>query len=128
MDEKKDFYQVVEEICAQDLRYKADAYEFMMQALHFTQDKLQRKTHVTGKELLGGIREFAIKQYGPMAKTVLAHWGITKTQDFGNIVFNMVDKKILSKTEADSIDDFKDVYDFEVVFGNVIRDSINKES
>ncbi len=126
MEEKKNFYQVVEEICARDSRYKADAYEFILQALHFTQGKLQRKTHVSGRELLEGIREFAIEQYGPMAKTVLAHWGIIKTRDFGNIVFNMVDKKILSKTETDSIKDFEDVYDFAVVFGNVIRDSINK--
>lgn len=127
MEEQKNFYQMVEEICAQDERYKPDAYEFIMQALHFTQNKLKRESHVTGRELLEGIREFAIEQYGPMAKTVLKHWGIAKTQDFGNIVFNLVNKKVLSKTETDSIDDFKDVYDFEVVFGNVLRDSVIEE-
>ena len=126
MAEKKDFYQVVEEICAADSRYKADVYEFVLQALHFTQTKLKRETHVTGKELLEGIREFAIEQYGPMVKTVLSHWGINKTEDFGNVVFNMVNKKLLSKTETDSIDDFKNVYDFEIVFANVLRDSVIK--
>jgi uncharacterized repeat protein (TIGR04138 family) len=127
MDEERNFYQVVEEICAADSRYKSDAYEFVMQALHFTQNKLKRKGHITGKELSGGIREFVIEQYGPMAKTVLRHWGITKTQDFGNIVFNLLDKKVLFKTETDSIDDFKDVYDFESVFGDVVWDKIIKE-
>ena len=74
-EELKDFYQAVEEICARDSRYKADAYEFLMQTLGFTQKKLKRETHVTGRELLEGIKEFAIQQYGPMAKTVLRHWG-----------------------------------------------------
>ena len=126
MEEKKDFYQVVEEVYAQDNRYKPDAYEFVMQALHFTQSKLKREKHVSGGELLGGIREFAIEQYGPMAKTVFSHWGINKTDDFGNIVFNMVDKKLLSKTAEDSVDDFKDVYDFQAAFGNVLGDSAIK--
>lgn len=126
MSEKKNFYQAIDEICAKDSRYNPDAYEFVMQALHFTQGKLKREKHVTGRELLEGIREFVIEQYGPMAKTVLRHWGISKTEDFGNIVFNMVDKKLLSKTEEDSIADFKDVYDFEHVFGNILRDSAIK--
>ena len=59
-----------------------------------------------------------------MARVVLTHWGITKTEDFGNIVFNMIGKSLLSKTEADSIDDFKGVYDFNAAFGNILSDSI----
>lgn len=124
--EQKDFYQVVEGIVRQDDRYHLDAYEFLMQALYFTQKKLKREGHLRGRELLEGIRKFAIEQYGPMAKTVLSHWGVTKTEDFGNIVFNMLAKKLLSKTEEDSLKDFKDVYDFEVVFANVLRDSVIK--
>jgi uncharacterized repeat protein (TIGR04138 family) len=124
MKEKKDFYQVIEEICAGDDRYKPDSYEFVMQALHFTQTKLKKQGHLSGQELLEGVRQFAIEQYGPMAKTVLNHWGINKTEDFGNIVFNMVEKKLLSKTENDSMDDFKDIYDFDVAFSNVLGDSI----
>jgi uncharacterized repeat protein (TIGR04138 family) len=127
MEEKKNFYQIVEEIYALDNRYKPDAYEFVMQALNFTQKKLARETHITGKELLAGIREFAIEQYGVMAKTVLTHWGIRKTDDFGTIVFIMVDNKILSKTETDSIEDFKEVYDFEEAFGNIFRNIVIKD-
>ena len=127
MQEKKDFYRTVELICEKDKRYKLDAYEFVIQALYFTQKKLKKQTHISGKELSEGLRDFAIEQFGPMAKTVLTHWGITRTQDFGNIVFNMIDKKLLSKTEEDSITDFSDVYDFEVAFANVLRDSVIKD-
>lgn len=127
MPENKDFYKTIEEICAKDTRYKPDSYEFTLQALNFTQNKLKRQGHVSGRELLEGIRELVIEQYGPMSKALLNHWGIAKTEDFGNIVFNMVEKGLLSKTEADSPDDFKDVYDFEVTFGNVLDDSIINE-
>lgn len=114
---KIDFYKKVEEITEKDPRYKADAYEFLMQALWYTQKKLNRKGHVTARELLEGIREFGLEQYGPLAKTVFGHWGIKTTEDFGEIVFNMVDNKLLGKTDEDSRDDFKNVYDFNEAFG-----------
>jgi len=97
-----------------------------MQALSFTQQKLKRQAHVSGKELLECVREFAVEQYGPMTKTVLSHWGVTSTEDFGNIVFNLVERKVLSKTDTDSIEDFKNVYDFNAAFGNVLRESVIK--
>lgn len=124
MEEKKDFYTLIEEICEKDSRYKPDAYEFTMRALNFTQGRLKREAHVTGKELLEGIREFAIEQYGAMAKNVFSHWGIITTLDFGNIVFNLVERKVLSKTETDSIEDFKDIYDFDKTFSSVLRESV----
>ena len=127
MDEQKNFYDIVEEICQKDSRYKPDAYEFVMQALHYTQKKLNRQTHVSGKELLEGIRELAIEQYGVMVKTVLAHWGIRETEDFGTIVFIMVEKKILSKTDTDLLDDFKAGYDFKEAFGNILASSMIEE-
>ena len=127
MERQINFYKAVEEICTTDARYKPDSYEFLMQALHYTQGKLKAKTHISGRQLLEGLREFAIEQYGPMTKTVLKHWGITRTEDFGHIVFNMVHKRLLSKTEEDSLEDFKDVYDFETVFGNVLKDSVIKD-
>lgn len=111
-----DFNKKVEEIIEKDSRYKFDAYVFVMEALWFTQNKLKRKGHVTGKELLGGIREFAIEQYGPMTKTVFKHWGIRVTEDFGEIVFNMVENGLMSRTDRDCRDDFKNVYDFGEAF------------
>ena len=111
-----DFNKKVEEIIKRDPRYKPDAYEFVMQALFFTQRKLNRRGHVTGKELLEGVRECGLEQYGPMTKTVLQHWGIAKTEDFGEIVFNMVRNGLMGKNESDSRDDFKNVYDFKQAF------------
>ncbi|MBN1912783.1 MAG: hypothetical protein JW788_00125 [Candidatus Omnitrophica bacterium] len=121
MEEKKDFSRIIEEVFTRDSRYKPDSYEFLMQSLAFTQKKLKRQGHISGRELLEGIREFAIDQYGPMAKTVLSHWGISKTRDFGNMVFNLIEEKVLSRTEEDSLDDFNDIYDFDSAFGNVLR-------
>lgn len=111
-----DFYKEIEEIVKKDQRYKADAYEFVMHGLWFTQKKLERKDHVRGKELLEGIRELGLELYGPMTRTVFAHWGVEKTGDFGEIVFNMIENGLMSKTDKDSRDDFKDVYGFKETF------------
>ena len=118
------FYDLVEEICGQDKRYKPDAYEFVLQGLNFTQKKLKRKTHVSGAELALGLRDYAINQYGALAYRVLAYWGISQTQDFGNIVFNMIEKKLLSKAKDDSLADFEAVYDFKEAFANVLVDCV----
>lgn len=106
------FYKKVEGIVKKDRRYKADAYEFLMCSLWFTQKKLKRPGHITGRELLEGIREFVLEQYGPLARTVLKHWGIKTTEDFGEIVFNLVENGLLKKTDKDSRQDFKNVYNF----------------
>ena len=128
MEEKRDFYQIVEEICAKDSRYQPDSYEFLMQALHFTQTKLKRTGHVSGRELSEGLRDFAIELYGPMAETVLSHWGIKDTADFGTIVFTMIEHKLLSKTEEDSLDHFRNLFDFKEAFSNVLKNSTLEES
>lgn len=111
-----DFLSKIGEIIKKDVRYKADAYEFVMQALWFTQKKLKRNGHISGKELLNGIKEFALDQYGPMAKTLIKHWGINTTEDFGEIVFNMVNSGLMRKNENDSCNEFKNGYDFDKVF------------
>lgn len=118
------FYDLVEDICNQDKRYKPDAYEFVLQGLNFTQNKLKKKTHVSGVELTFGLRDYAIDQYGALAGRVLAYWGIKQTRDFGNIVFSMIEKKLLAKTEEDSLADFNAVYDFNSAFANVLADSV----
>lgn len=118
------FYDLVEEICNRDKRYKPDAYEFVLQGLNFTQKKLKRKTHVSGAQLSFGLRDYAINQYGALASRVLAHWGIKQTQDFGNIVFSMIEKKLLAKAQEDSPADFNAVYDFKSAFANVLADSV----
>jgi uncharacterized repeat protein (TIGR04138 family) len=122
MEKAKGFFEIVEAVCERDTRYKPDSYEFVMQALQFTQKKLKRPGHVSGRELSEGIRQYALKTYGPMARTVLEYWGIHATEDFGNIVFNMIAVKLFSKTEDDTLDDFRDVYRFESAFKHVVSD------
>lgn len=118
---KVSFEDELEKIVAKDSRYDREAYVFVRQALDHTQkmvDKHSRSeiNHVTGQELLNGIRDFALKQFGPMTLTVFEEWGIHRCEDFGEIVFNMVGQGLLSKTEQDSRKDFKGGYDFDETF------------
>ena len=115
------FDEAVEQILAQDNRFHRDAYGFMREALDFTQKLIGKENqgkvrHVTGKELLDGIRQFALNQFGPMAATVFEEWGIRQCSDFGDIVFNMVKIGLLAKTETDTRDDFQGGYDFTGAF------------
>ena len=119
------FFDLVEEICSQNKKYKPDAYEFVLQGLSFTQNKLKKQTHVTGRELALGLRDYAIEQYGALAQRVLSHWGINQTQDFGEIVYSMIEKKLLSKSEEDYLADFNLVYDFNQAFANVLADTVD---
>ena len=112
-----DFEQTLEKILKRDNRYRREAYLFVREALDFTQkiaaqNNKDEVRHVTGQELLDGIRQFALQQFGPMAMLVLHEWGVTKCEDFGEIVFNMVDSGILAKTDKDSRVDFRGGYDF----------------
>lgn len=118
---EKNFNDVVAAIVREDGRYDKAAYHFVRQALDHTLKKVapdpnRPGRHVTGKELLAGIREYSLEQFGPMAYTILEHWGIRRTEDFGAIVFNMVEYGVLSKTDQDSPEDFRDGYDFREAF------------
>ena len=88
----------------------------MLAALEFVVSRLEKRRHVSGRELLGGIREFALSRFGLMTKTVFEQWGVTRTGDFGEIVFRLVGAGLLSKTEEDSMRDFDAVYDFDDAF------------
>ena len=106
-------------------RYQRGAYKFVDTALRFTQQHLRRNldddrdeesAHITGQELLNGIRELALREFGLMTTTVLRHWGIRSTEDFGRIVFDFIDRGAMRKTDSDRLSDFFEVYDFEEVF------------
>ena len=121
-----EFYEIVLKAYAKDSRYHPESYEFVMEALSFTQKKFKKIKHVSGTELLQGIRALMLKKFGPMALTVLRYWGIKQTDDFGNIVFNLVEFKILSKDEHDHYESFKNAYDFEEVFDKGYRQLLAK--
>lgn len=133
-----DFDEMLDKITRRDPRYDREAYRFVRDALDFTQQQLTRSQerpgragrkgskkapphHVSGRELLEGIRDHALKEYGPMVTTVFGEWGIRQTADFGEIVFNMVEAGLLNKTAEDSRQDFEQVYSFEEAFDQPFR-------
>jgi uncharacterized repeat protein (TIGR04138 family) len=97
-----------------------------MEALSFSQKRFKKSKHVSGIELLIGIKALLLKKFGPMTMTVLNHWGIKTTDDFGNIVFNLVENKILAKDTQDQYESFKNAYDFEEVFNKGYRKALAK--
>jgi uncharacterized repeat protein (TIGR04138 family) len=119
--QKIGFAEALDSIVASDPRYQRDAYAFLRDALDFT-TKQQKKVkgvsvrHVTGPELLDGARRYALKEFGPLVMTVFDNWGIHSCEDIGNMVFNLIGAGVFGKTEEDSIEDFKNVYDFGEAF------------
>ena len=119
--QKIGFAEALDSIVASDPRYQRDAYAFLRDALDFT-TKQQKKVkgvgvrHVTGPELLDGVRQYALKEFGPLVMTVFDSWGIHSCEDIGNMVFNLIGAGVFGRTEEDSIEDFKNVYDFGEAF------------
>ncbi|HKK73419.1 MAG TPA: Minf_1886 family protein [Candidatus Krumholzibacteria bacterium] len=96
--------------------YSPHAYEFVMQALDYTLRNLDEPRHVSGAELLDGIRRCAREEFGPMARHVLNTWGVYESRDFGAIVFDLVERGVLARTDDDDVRDFDDGFDFRTVF------------
>lgn len=125
------FEEGLADIVQRDPRYACEAYEFLFHALHHTQRMLGRSSeippekledeksnpvaHVSGPELLQGVCDLALHEYGLMARTVLRMWGINKTDDFGEMVFNLVAGGLMCKTDSDTREDFHDVFDLDEV-------------
>lgn len=117
------FDNTVEKIVKENPKYGKGAYYFVREALEFTiknqtpEDILQQTTHhISGDKLLEGIREYTLLQYGPMSMTVFDRWNIKNCEDFGHIVFKLVDYGVLGKTDKDTLADFKNGYDFYEAF------------
>lgn len=117
----KPLQQVVDEVGL----YPVEAFEFVQQGLSYTVQKLHGELkeekvsrHVTGRDLCEGLREFALMNWGLLARTVLARWNVRKTIDFGRIVFALVDSGHMQKTDDDTLEDFRDVFDFKKAFEN----------
>ncbi|MFZ5624006.1 MAG: Minf_1886 family protein [Gemmatimonadota bacterium] len=109
---------VLARIRARDGKYHERAYLFVLAAVEYLQGRLPVRRHVSGQELSWACRDFALSQFGLLARSVLAHWGVTRTEDWGNIVFTLVDIGLLMTQAGDRLDDFADVYDFAEAFSD----------
>ena len=104
------------EIRKRDGKYNERAYVFVLAALEFAQTRLPARRHLTGVELAWACRDFALEQFGMLAASVLTHWGVRATEDFGQIVFMLIDVGLLARQPSDRMEDFERVYDFTDVF------------
>lgn len=122
MSDSEQIDERIQRIVQRDARFKPNAYRFVLEAVAYTtrhvlEDEGKRR-QLSGREVLEGIRDLALEQYGPLALDVLHEWGLHTTMDFGAIVFNLVREGLLGASEDDSEDDFRDAYDFEDAFVN----------
>lgn len=118
---KQSFQEIVTTICEKDSRFQPEAYAFLIEALDATMKTLfkenpERAKHLSGQELMEGIRQHALTEFGPMTYTVFKEWGLNETYDFGEIVFHLIEAGRLGKTETDSKEDFKNLFTFEEAF------------
>ncbi len=123
-------------VCQEDRRYNPEAYAFLRDSLEAIikrrkKSKKEVLSHVGAAELLDGFRLHALAEFGPMALMVLNYWGLTQTSDVGQMVFNLVQVGIFGKTDEDTVESFRDLFDFREVFVSPFRpivDSLNGES
>lgn len=105
----------VHEVRQRDTRYAPEGYAFLCEALGHTVKMLERENdedrHVNGRELLAGFRDLAVLQFGPMAWFVVRDWGLERSEDVGNMVYNLIGVGYFGKNETDSIEDFSDGVD-----------------
>ena len=104
------------ELRRRDGKYNERAYVFVLAALEFAQTRLPARRHLSGAELAWACRDFALEQFWMLASAVLTHWGIHTTEDFGQIVFMLIDVGLLARQPNDRLEDFERVYEFADVF------------
>ncbi|GAB4152408.1 MAG: hypothetical protein Kow00107_02920 [Planctomycetota bacterium] len=106
----------IQAILKRDDRYDVRAYAFVNEALNFVVSSLPKNRHISGRELLDGLRKLALNRYGNMARLVLESWGIFSSEDVGEIVFNLIEAGVLARQDTDTRDDFVGVLNFKKVF------------
>jgi uncharacterized repeat protein (TIGR04138 family) len=126
-------------IVRRDPRYAYEAYEFVSQALVHTHKMLGRETpdensdpndvrhHVSGRQWVEGICDFARQEFGLMAGVVFRMWGIHSTDDFGEIVFNLIDEGLMTRTPDESKADFHELFDLDEVLDQGFRIILEEE-
>jgi uncharacterized repeat protein (TIGR04138 family) len=128
------FHPKLAEIVRKDPRFPYEAYEFVFSALTYTQKQLglsrdgTAENHVSGRQLLEGMRDLALEEFGLMARTVFQLWGVRRTDDVGDIVFNLVEANLLSKTNEDRREEFHNVFDLdEALTRPLVLDSLEAD-
>ncbi len=108
------------DVVRKDGRYPLEAFEFLQEGLaravrqtHGESAEGKAGRHVTGAQLCQALRDEALERWGMLARTVLRRWNIHATMDFGNMVYLLVENDLMRKTDEDSLEDFRDVYDFD---------------
>ena len=129
---QKSLQQLVEDVGL----YPPEAYEFIQKGLSFTVQRVHGEIkeaeaaeskaaevsrHISGQQLCEGLRDFALQQWGMLARTVLRRWNITSTLDFGRMVFALIEAGQMQKTDEDAVEDFKDVFEFKRAFETSYR-------
>ncbi|MFA6716448.1 MAG: Minf_1886 family protein [Victivallales bacterium] len=103
--------KVIDSIINREKRYHKDAYKFVNAAVQYTVGKSESGGHVGAGELLAGISEFAMLEYSIFYENIFKSWGISNASDIGNIVFALIEKKVLGASPKDSIEDFNTDFD-----------------
>lgn len=109
-------------LATSDGRYSPEAFRFLLESLDYAlrlagKEHAQGPSrHVTGKEVLAGMRAYASELFGPLAAQVWRSWGIHDTLDWGRVVFLLVDADLLKRQESDTLEDFSDGFDFDQAF------------
>ncbi len=120
-------------VALRDGRYAPEAFQFLFESLDHAvriagrSDEEGTARHVSGQELLEGMRAYALELFGPLAAQVWRSWGVVSTLDWGHVVFRLVDEKLLNRQETDSLEDFRDGFDFEEAFVRHYRPKLPPE-
>ncbi len=118
--------KTIQQVVLEDGRYPLDAFVFLHEALaravddefgEEPRDPELGSHHVTGPQLCLALRDEALERWGMLAAAVLRKWNVRATLDFGNMVYLLVNNGLMHKTEEDSLEDFRDIFDFDGAFG-----------
>jgi uncharacterized repeat protein (TIGR04138 family) len=115
-DETQALIEALRQVASDEGVYPLEAYCFLYQSLDRAQQEAGERRHVSGRELMEGARELAIEMFGPLTLMVFRHWRLSGTSDFGQMVFHLVERDLMGKSEDDSLEDFEGVYEFEEAF------------
>lgn len=117
----------IEELARQDRRYPPAAYMLVFEGLESALAKLPARRHVTPRELALGVRDAAQQQWGFMARTVLESWNVRSTGDIGDLVFNLIERKLLVAGAEDSRAQFEDAFDFAEGFDRAFLEELERD-